>query len=267
MTNVDNGDGSGRGHDVLVLCYHAISDRWDSSLAVTTDGIEAQLEMLRQRGYVGATFSQAMAGLGDAPVVAITFDDAYLSVLERALPVLDRFGYPATVFVPTAFAERRTVMSWPGIDHWLGGAHEDELRSMSWDDLARLQEAGWEIGSHTVDHPRLTQLDDGELVSQLVDSRAACELHLGSSCTSIAFPYGDVDDRVVRATAEAGYRYGAGLPGDEWADENPLSWPRVGIYPRDGKRTFARKISPFYRRLRGSKHWPRAIAVWRALRR
>ena len=58
-------------------------------------------------------------------------------------------------------------MAWPGIDQWLGGAHEAELMPMSWDELGRLAEAGWEIGSHSRTHPQLTQLDDESVAHEL----------------------------------------------------------------------------------------------------
>ena len=64
-------------------------------------------------------------------------------------------------------------MAWPGIDQWLGGPHEAELMPMSWDELRRLAEAGWEIGSHSRTHPMLTQLDDQSVAQR------ACRLSAG----------------------------------------------------------------------------------------
>ena len=49
-------------------------------------------------------------------------------------------------------------MTWPGIDHWIGGPHETELVPMSWEELATLAAAGWEVGAHTRTHPHMTQL-------------------------------------------------------------------------------------------------------------
>ena len=93
-------------------------------------------------------------------MLAVTFDDAYRSVIELAFPILSRLGLVGTVFVPTRFAGGEEPMSWPGIDQWVGGPHERELVPMSWEELGRLAEAGWEIGSPHVSHPRLTQVAD-----------------------------------------------------------------------------------------------------------
>ena len=93
-------------------------------------------------------------------------------------------------------------MSWPGIDHWAGGPHEHELEPMSWEELGRLAAAGWEVGSHTRSHPLLTQVaDDDSLAGELAQSKAVIESRLDRPCESIAYPYGDHDDRVVERLA------------------------------------------------------------------
>lgn len=237
--------------DVLILCYHAVSRSWPAALAVTPEALERQLGRLVARGYRGATFADALAAPTGRRVLAVTFDDAYRSVLELAFPVLERFGLPGTVFVPTGFADTTTPMSWPGIEHWLGGPHEHELIPMSWEQLRRLHAAGWEIGSHSVSHPHLTRLGDAQLEAELRGSRLACAAGTGERCASIAYPYGDVDGRVAAAARDAGYAFGAALP-TSFHRPRPLEWPRVGIYHADSERRFAVKVSPAVRLLRAS---------------
>jgi peptidoglycan/xylan/chitin deacetylase (PgdA/CDA1 family) len=236
--------------DLLVLCYHAISPDWPADLSTTPERFESQLKRLKARGYRGVTFSEAVAHGGrGGKAVAVTFDDAYRSVLELARPILDRLGMPGTVFAPTAWIGRDEPMSWPGIDQWLGGPHEQELLPMDWDQLRELRAGGWEIGSHTVSHPHLTQIGDRELEVELRDSRRDCEDGLGAPCPAIAYPYGDVDERVVEATRAAGYSAAGALP-PRWHAERPLEWPRVGVYYGDDERRFALKASPLVRRVR-----------------
>jgi peptidoglycan/xylan/chitin deacetylase (PgdA/CDA1 family) len=240
--------------DLLVLCYHAVSDRWPADLSISPAGLERQLAFLAEAGYVGATFHDAVRGSSATKTVAITFDDAYHSVLRLAFPLLERHGFPATVFVPTAFAERPEPMAWPGIDHWRGGPYEDELVPMTWGELRTLAAAGWEIGSHTRTHPRLTELDDATLSEELERSRADCEQGGGEPCRSLAYPYGAVDDRVAEAARSAGYAAGATLPRHLHAP-SPLRWPRVGVYRRDGLVRYRLKVSPRIRWLRATKAW------------
>jgi peptidoglycan/xylan/chitin deacetylase (PgdA/CDA1 family) len=246
--------------DVIVLCYHALSPTWQAELSTTPTRFERQLALLVARGYRGVSFTEAVgaskvsAGSGRARVLAVTFDDAYRSVFALARPILARLGLIATVFVPTDGIGTDAPLSWPGIDRWLGGPHERELVPMAWPELQALAAAGWEIGSHTGSHPHLTQLPDTELDDELTRSKAACERHLGGPCTSLAYPYGDVDARVVAAAARAGYRTAAALPRRLQSGE-ALRWPRIGIYCADDQLRFRLKVSPLVRHLRRSGAW------------
>jgi peptidoglycan/xylan/chitin deacetylase (PgdA/CDA1 family) len=235
--------------DVLVLCYHALSERWPAALSTTPERFEAQLELLLRRGYRPVTFERAVLDPPGNRTMAVTFDDAYRSVLELARPIMDRLGVPGSVFAPTDWVGREKPMTWDGIDQWLGGPHEQELLCLGWPELRELADAGWEVGSHTCSHPRLTTVDDARLAAELRDSRAACEQGMGRPCPSIAYPYGDVDARVIEAARAAGYEVAAALP-KRHGSRDPLDWPRVGVYHVDDLRRFRLKVSPLVRRLR-----------------
>ena len=163
--------------------------------------------------------------------------------------MLAALGLPGTVFVVTDFADSDQPLSWDGIDHWVGGEHDPELRGMSWPELQRLEQAGWEIASHTLTHPHLTTLGDDALARELHQSRAACERALGHPVTSIAYPYGSVDERVKRATAAAGYKAGGSLP-PLMGPRDALDWPRIGIHRQDSFSRFKIKASPSVRHMR-----------------
>lgn len=238
--------------DAIVLCYHALSPSWEAELSTTPERFSRQLELLLARGYRGVTFSEAVQE-PRGKTVAVTFDDAYRSVLELAQPILQRLGLPATVFAPTEGIDAGTL-AWPGIDQWIGGPHERELEPMSWAQLRSLAEQGWEIGSHTASHPHLTTLGEQQLQDELIRSKAVCEERLGAPCESLAYPYGDVDARVVAATGRAGYAAAGALPSRLGAAD-PLEWPRIGVYWADDERRFRAKVSPAVRALRRSPAW------------
>jgi peptidoglycan/xylan/chitin deacetylase (PgdA/CDA1 family) len=242
--------------DVLVLCYHAVSTTWPADLALAGEELRRQLEHLLARGYRGVRFHEAVVSPPPGRVLAVTFDDGYRSVLEQGLPILSALGLPGTVFAVTGFVERQEPLSWGGIDHWRRGPHAAELRGLSWDELAALADAGWEIGSHTRTHPRLTELDDSRLAEELVGSREDCERELGIPCRSLAYPYGDPNQRVVDAARAAGYAAAATLPGPKLPPSpDPHVYPREGIYRKDGRLRFELKISPLVRQLRATRAW------------
>ncbi len=235
--------------DVLVLCYHACSERWPADLSVTPERLYDQLRVLLRGGYRATTFDVAVRSPPARKTLAVTFDDAFRSVLDLAYPILSELDVPGTVFVPTAFPEEERTLAWPGIDHWAAGPHAAELAALSWSDLRWLADRGWEIGSHTRSHPYLTRLDDAALSYELQESREACVRELGRPCPSVAYPYGDVDARVINAARTAGYETGGTLP-HRLHRGSPLSWPRIGVYHRDDLRRFRLKTSVVVRKLR-----------------
>lgn len=239
---------------VLTLCYHGVSDTWPARFAVPAAHIERQVGSLLERGYVGATFRDAVAAPPADRTFAVTFDDAYRSVHEQALPVLRSLGVPATVFVPTALVGSERPMAWPGTDKWLGSPYEDELTPMSWDELAELAELGWELGSHTRTHPHLPTLMPDDLRDELEGSRSDLEERTGAPCESIAYPYGDHSDAVVAASRRAGFTVGGALAGMV-GKPSAMAWPRVGIYDKDDGLRFRIKVSATVGALRAAQPW------------
>ncbi|MHB1835196.1 MAG: polysaccharide deacetylase family protein [Solirubrobacteraceae bacterium] len=170
----------------LTLCYHGLSPSWPAVISATPSRFERQVASLLRRGYRPVRFSEIVAASGAEKLLAITFDDAFRSVVQYGLPILERLGAVATLFVPTDYIDAGRPMRWSGIEEWLGGPHENELLPASWAQLRALAEAGWEIGSHTCSHPHLTAIDGETLARELSQSRAVCEERMSAPCTSIA---------------------------------------------------------------------------------
>jgi peptidoglycan/xylan/chitin deacetylase (PgdA/CDA1 family) len=232
--------------DALVLCYHAVDPAWPHELSVDPDALAAQVGRLVRRGYRGVRFSDIPRGEGRR--FAVTFDDGYRSVHDEALPVLEALGVPGTVFLPTDWVGREEPMSWQGIADAAAGPHAASLRCVTWEQVDTLLGHGWEMGSHTCSHPFLTKCDDAALARELAASRELLAERLGD-CPTIAYPYGDVDARVMEATRAAGYELAGALP-PTWTREDAMAWPRAGIWRDDAPWRFALKASPLVRRLR-----------------
>jgi peptidoglycan/xylan/chitin deacetylase (PgdA/CDA1 family) len=188
-------------------------------------------------------------------MVVVTFDDAMRSVLGKGLALMARLGVPGTMFVPTDFATGAELMTWSTLDKWRGTQHEEELRCMSWDEVRRLADAGWEIGSHTCSHPRLTDLDDETALRELRESRAACEEQLQSPCESLAYPFGAWDPRVKELVGQAGYRQAVTLSShisEPLFANGTLALSRDGVYRWTNRTEFFLTTSPALRALRAS---------------
>jgi peptidoglycan/xylan/chitin deacetylase (PgdA/CDA1 family) len=249
--------------ETLILCYHAVSADWPNPGAIEPAALERQVAYLRRRGYTFRTLSDALAR-EDGRSVVFTFDDAFHSVLERGLPVLRRHRVPATVFVPTDFAEEGAPMTWSTLGRWCGTEHEDELCCMDWGEIRQLAAAGWEIGSHTCSHPDLTTLEPGRAGAELGRSRIACEDALQRPCPALAYPFGAHDDAVVAEAAKAGYVSGVTLGNrllERRRREDPLRLSREGVYRGASRFHFALAASPLLGRLRGTRLFAAAASA------
>ena len=227
---------------VLVLCYHAVSDRWGAPLSVTPADLRRQLSALLSRGWVGARFTDAVLAPEHRRTLAVTFDDGFESVRTLAAPILAELGVPGTVFVATDYPGRSLV--WPEVARWAQADQAEELRSMSWESLRALAASGWEIGSHTCSHPRLSEVDSAAIDSELQGSRAVCEQQLAVPCRSLAYPFGDADDRVRAAAPAAGYEAAAGLSSAAFVARHRFDWPRVGVWHGEPNWRFHLKTLP-----------------------
>jgi peptidoglycan/xylan/chitin deacetylase (PgdA/CDA1 family) len=185
---------------------------------------------------------------------AVTFDDAYHSVLENALPILQERGIPPTIFVPTQYVGKR-----PG---WIvDPRHRDaQERLLTAGELRQVWEMGGLIGSHGATHRPLARLSVAEALAELTESRRVLSDLIGKPVDLFALPYGSADTEVLCLATRAGYsRVFLNVP----HRTDGLSLPvvgRVDVTPTDWPLEYRLKM-------RGAYRWlPMAIAVKRRLR-
>jgi len=237
----------------LALAYHALTDDWPDPLAVRVDRFAAQVRHLQEAGYVGVRLTELARDPGRDGVVAITFDDAFSSVLTEALPVLDELGWPATVYASTGVIDDGQPMLWLLGQRGRPPADERTLMPLSWDDLRLLHARGWEIGSHGTTHRRLSAMGPEERRFEIEHARGRIEAEVGP-CTAISYPWGEVVDEVVHAAMDAGHVAGSGLEG-RFEHGDPMRVPRFAVSGRDGAFRFAAKSSRTVSSVRHTSVW------------
>lgn len=229
----------------VVLTYHAIGSTPEGSSLRNTfvplPTFESQMEFLsRRRRVVGLEDIAAEANGGGPVRVAITFDDAYRSVLTRALAVLERHQFPATVFVPTA---------WVGDRNRWDPVSGPELELMSAAELSELSERGFQVGSHGHRHIDLARASEQEIREDLASSVSRIAELLGAPPRFLAYPYGHSSQAARRIAGEIGFEEAFAL---EWEDR-PYARSRTPIFPRDSGWRYAFKASGRYAGFRRSR--------------
>ena len=218
---------------------------------VTVERFERQLASLKRRRMNTVTLRDCLAAArGERPLprhpVILTFDDGYLDNYTNALPLLERFGMTAVVF----------LVADPQLSSnaWDAAAGEPWAPLMTREQAREMSRAGIEIGSHTLTHPRLPDLAADRLAWELGESKRVLESWLGTPVVSLAYPYGAVDERVKRAAQLAGYECAVATnSGPIRFGGDPLEIRRVQILPWSGPFQFWKRSSPWYLRYKTLK--------------
>jgi peptidoglycan/xylan/chitin deacetylase (PgdA/CDA1 family) len=166
---------------------------------------------------------------------AITFDDGYEEVLTLALPLLQEFGFTATVFaVPGELG---------GSNAWDDG----HARLLSAGQLRTLQRAGITIGAHTSSHVHLPRVKPGIAEREISESKKRLEDVLGRPVTTFAYPYGESNSTIEAIVQKAGFEAAFSTdraPRDHILDLYRLR--RVVIFPRTNAWELLWKVQTWY---------------------
>ncbi len=190
---------------ITVVLYHRVSDDVRDNLTVGIEQFDRQMMLLKRHCQLVSlddVLRMSVVPASGRPLVAVTFDDGYLDNYTNAGPALLRHGVPAAFFVSTGIVG--TERAFPH-DVRRGGA---SIPNMTWDQLRRMRDWGFIIGSHSVDHIDCAAEAEDTVLAELLQSKADLQRELGVQAPVFAYPYGGRKNMTAERLAlvrQAGY--------------------------------------------------------------
>ena len=242
-----SGKNTPRPRTVAIVTYHSLDDS-GSLLSTPPRVFVEQMRILHELGtrvIPLADIPHVLSGAAPSDfLVAITFDDGFRSVYENGLPILQRYGFPATVFVVTDYCGQTN--SWPSQPRYV-----EPRPLLSWAEVKEMCEIGISFGSHTRTHPDLRRIARPDAEEELVTSKRAIEDAIGHPVEMLAYPYGTCDES-VKDLAQKHFRLAVGTTLDFLKPESDLfALERLDMYylrrPLTFRRLFSRELGAYIR--------------------
>lgn len=218
------------------LCYHRVGGPLELGITRVANSVFVrQMTALAKAGWRTLTleeFSRSaspylfpVTRLSSAErTFLLTFDDGYASLAETAYPMLADLGFTATTFLVTDFIGRENL--------WDVRYTRHRLPHLDWPAIEAWQARGFDFGSHSATHRRLTWLRKPALTEDLARSRETLVRRLGAPAgRAIAYPFGAANQVVVELARKTGFELG--FAGAWEAGNDPLQLSRVPVYTWD----------------------------------
>ncbi len=223
-----------------ILMYHSFDkEKVGKYASVSPETFTKQMEFIKKRGYAVIPIDELCRLFRQNKkiphnVVVITADDGYKDNLQ-AIDILDKFDYPATIFI---------ILNKISEEEYLSGR----------DILRFLKDTRVRIGSHTLSHRYLPEAEDQSLKKEIKDSKDKLEKAFPVKVEVIAYPIGGFDKRVLKEVEAAGYLCACSTNRGFSRDLDIFALRRIKVTERDlGIRLWA-KLSGFYNIFRKVKH-------------
>ena len=190
---------------VPILLYHSVAcasaprfKKW----TMHPEAFAAHMQYLYDQHFIPLTVThwtrllEQRSRLPERPIV-ISFDDGYADFLVNAVPVLQRYGFEATLYVVTKYVGQSSA--------WLQGQGAGDRSMLTWAQVAEVNAAGIECGAHSHTHVQLDTVPLSEAREEIARSKRELEQHLNQPVETFAYPYGYHTARVRELVQEAGF--------------------------------------------------------------
>lgn len=231
----------------VILYYHSV-------LKKEKTGFIHQLNYLTNK-YCFVSLHSLNTITSKKNLISITFDDGLSSILENAIPELIKRKIPTTIFFPAA--KIGTYPDWEQKNQEI--FYEDKILSLN--EIKELSDLGIEIGSHTLNHADLRNVELKVAKEELHLSKSILEKITGKEILSFSFPYGSYDDELIKLAFDSGYTFVYTTQPEEISLPTERKvFGRIGVNPTDSNFEFKLKAA-------GAYSWlPQAISLKRKIK-
>jgi peptidoglycan/xylan/chitin deacetylase (PgdA/CDA1 family) len=236
---------------VPILMYHSISERSDNCLHplypinTSPQVFKDQMDFLYRNHFTIISLDDVLeyllrnACLPSKPVV-LTFDDGYADFYINALPIISRYNFHATTFLPTDYIKKKRY-------------HYNDHDYLSWQDIQACQDCGIQFGSHTMSHANLATLSKKRIIMEIGRSKEIIQEKTGAEIIAFSYPFAFPETRknfitfLEEVLKQCGYQIATTtLIGRTSRADKPLYLKRIPINYRDDRHLFRAKLEGGY---------------------
>jgi peptidoglycan/xylan/chitin deacetylase (PgdA/CDA1 family) len=227
----------------VILMYHMISEPKTAAevkYACPPKRFEQHLKMLLSIGFKPVSINAIedyyihQTPLPDKAFL-VTLDDGFEDNYSNAFPIFKRYLIPAVIYLATGLIGKT--------NQWMSTPIFSERKMLSWTQIKDMAGEGITFGSHTVSHPKLTELDDESVSKELIQSKKIIEDQLDLECSHFAYPYGLLNERTSELVKKVGFKTACTTrSGFNNAERDPLMLHRIEVYGDDSTWKLKQKI-------------------------
>lgn len=208
----------------LILLYHSIGDSvWSITKSKFSDQISWLYDYCRVRTLDDLIHCKPEKDIQ----VALTFDDGYANLHRCAASILQKRNMNATVYINTGWIGENKNLRKKSVKE-LG--HYPEESFLIWSEIQELISAGWQVGSHGVNHLNLTRCNDQLMFQEVAISKYDIEMHLNMPCIHFAYTWGKYSNRLKSILKKANYQYAmSAYHGTVTTRSDTYAFPRMNI--------------------------------------
>ena len=238
--------------NVAILMYHKVTHSENDSLAITTTYLRKQFDYIKRKGYKVVSLSQLMKIEAEEKklsekYVVLTFDDGYKNNKELLLPILEEYGFCATISLTVGYIGNENI--------WDGGG----LKLLSYADLKEMSSLqNIEFALHSYKHQSYSDMTIEEIKDDVDECKKQLKINKIPFIAVLAYPYGaypkknkEKRERMLDILKDAGIKYalriGNGM--NALPFKKPYEIKRINVRGSDSFSIFKTKLKKGHKKL------------------